>query len=85
MAKVNYERINKTNFVPLEKVTTGDVIKWENDIYIVTGSYDFAKGESKTYYRALMSITNYNFGEVEYVNEKAEVEILENAEITIKY
>lgn len=85
MAKINYERMNKANLIPLANVVTGDVIKWEDDIYIVTGSYEFAKGAGKTCYRALMNITDGSFGEVEYINENTEVEILKDAEITIKY
>ena len=83
MAKVNYERLNKVKYTVLKDAKTGDVIRWEDGAYIVTSSYEDIK--SDICYRAIMDITNYNFGEIEYIDENINVEILEDAEITIKY
>lgn len=84
MVKINYERINKANFIPLGSVTTGNVIKWEDDLYVVTNSYEDVKDEAC--YRRIMNITGrIAFGQVEYVDENTKVEIVEDIEITIKY
>lgn len=85
MAKINYERVkNKANFIPLGSVATGNVIKWEDELYIVTNSYEDVSGE--VCYRRIMNITDRaSFGIVEYVDENTDVEIVEDIEITIKY
>lgn len=84
MAKVNYEKLNKANFIPLGSVTTGNVIRWEDNLYIVTNSYEDVQDEAC--YRRIMNITNHaKFGQTEYVDENAKVEIVEDIEITIKY
>ena len=84
MAKVNYERLNKANFIPLGSLATGDVIRWGDDLYIVTNSYEDVEGEAC--YRRIMNVTNrINFGAIEYVDENTDVELVEDVEITIKY
>lgn len=85
MAKINYEKVNKANFIPLEDVKTGEVIRWEDDLYVVTSSYE-PTNDGLCCYRRIMNITNrINFGQIEYVNEDTKVDIVEDAEITIKY
>ena len=79
MAKINYERTNKANVIPLGDVKTGEVIRWEDDLYVVTNSYEPC-------YRRIMNITDrIQFGQIEYVDENEKVEIVEDVEITIKY
>ena len=79
MAKLNYENLNKVTHTTLEYAETGDVIKWANVLYIVTNNYS-SKG-----FRGVMNILSYNFGELEYIDENVNVDILEDTEITIKY
>lgn len=84
MVKVNYEKVNKANFFPLRNVKTGEVIRWEDDLYIVTNSYADTRDEAC--YRRIMNISNRaEFGIVEYVDENTDVELVEDVEITIKY
>ena len=84
MAKINYERLNTANFIPLGSVSTGNVVKWEDGLYIVTNSYEDVEDEAC--YRTIMNITNHlSFGQVGYVDENTKVEIVEDVEITIKY
>lgn len=83
MAKINYERLNNERHTTLNECKVGDIIEWEDDVYIVTNSYEDIK--SDTCYRAIMNITNYDFGEIEYIDENVNVKVLEDAEITIKY
>lgn len=84
MTKVNYERVHKANLTPLGNVKTGEVIRWEDDLYIVTNSYEDIEDESC--YRRIMNISSRaEFGIVEYVDENTDVELVEDVEITIKY
>lgn len=79
MAKVNYENLSKVKHTTLENASTGDIIKWADVLYIVTNSY------SSKEFRGIMNILSYNFGELEYIDGSVTVDILEDAEITIKY
>lgn len=84
MTKVNYEKVHKANLTPLGNIKTGEVIKWEDDLYIVTNSYEDIRDESC--YRRIMNISSRaEFGIVEYVDENTDVELVEDVEITIKY
>lgn len=79
MTKVNYERVRKANLTQLGNVTTGEVIRWEDDLFVVTNSYEED-------YRRIMNISSRaEFGTVEYVNENTDVELVEDVEITVKY
>ena len=79
MAKVNYENLSKVKHTTLDNASTGDIIKWADVLYIVTNSY------SSKEFRGIMNILSYNFGELEYIDENVNVDILEDTEITIKY
>ena len=79
MAKVNYENLSKVKHTTLGNASTGDIIKWADVLYIVTNSY------SSKEFRGIMNILSYNFGELEYIDGSVTVDILEDAEITIKY
>ena len=81
MAKLNYERLSKEKHTTLEEANTGDVIKWGDALYIVTDSYSYADER----FRGIMHILSYCFGELVYIDTGVNVDILENAEITIKY
>lgn len=84
MTKVNYERVHKANLTPLGNVKTGEVIRWEDDLYVVTNSYEDITDEAC--YRRIMNISSRaEFGIVEYVDENTDVELVEDVEITIKY
>lgn len=81
MAKVHYERLNEVKSSVLEDAKVGDVIKYNNNLYIVTDTYSV----SANTYRGIMNIYAYHFGELKYIDKNADIEILEDAEITIKY
>ena len=84
MTKINYEKVHKANLTPLGNVKTGEVSRWEGDLYVVTNSYEDIKDESC--YRRIMNISSRaEFGIVEYVDENTDVELVEDVEITIKY
>lgn len=82
MAKVNYERLNNTTYTTLHECRVGDVIEWEETIYIVTDEYTTAGDDN---FRTIMNILSYYFGSTEKVIDTTTVKVLEDAEITIKY
>ena len=81
MAKIKYESLNEVNHAILEDAQVGDVIEYNNELYIVTNIYS----TPDAVYRGIVSILSYRFGELEYIDRNANIEILEDAEITIKY
>ena len=82
MAKVNYERLNNEKYTTLNECRVGDVIEWDETIYIVTDGYERVGDDN---YRTIMNILSYYFGSTEKVIDTIEVKVLEDAEITIKY
>lgn len=81
MAKIKYESLNEINHAVLEDAQVGDVIKYDNKLYIVTNIYS----APNKVYRGIVSISLFSFGELEYIDKNANIEILKDAEITIKY
>jgi hypothetical protein len=81
MAKVNYERLNKVKYTTLEEAEVGDIIEFDNYLYVVTDCYSYSDEAC----RGIMNILGLSFGELEYIDRTVSVKILEDAEITIKY
>lgn len=81
MAKLKYERLNETKNTVLEDAKAGDVIKYDDNLYVVTDTYLVPSNT----YRGILNISAYRFGEFEYIDNNADIQILKDAEITIKY
>ena len=78
--KVNYERFNDEKYTTLEDAETGDVIIYDDILYVVTDHYLY-----NGVLRGIVNILSYSFGELDYTDKNVTVKILKNAEITIKY
>lgn len=81
MAKLHYERVSTVEHTTLGEANIGDVIIWADALYIVTDNYL----DDNNAYRGIMNILSAYFGILEYIDEGVSVDILEDAEITIKY